>query len=118
MTSRFPAEGADRGERQRHRAEYVVLALTCAGLLLFFPAAAHPFHDPKRALFALAALIATLATGPRWNWAALPLIVVCTLRPSVEWLAFAWSLVAFPALISTPRRWINSSKTSCLPALF
>ena len=74
---------------------------TCAVLLAVWPSAASAFHEPKRWLFALVTFLAVLVTLREWrHWrlAALPLVVVATLRPSVDTLTFAWALVVFPAL--------------------
>lgn len=76
-------------------------------LLAVWPAAASPFHEPKRWLFVALTAVAvglTVRDVRRWSVAALPLVVVTTLRPSVDALAFAWALVAWPALASDRQR--------------
>jgi len=73
----------------------LITLLACCVWLVVWPPAAEPFHEPKRWLFAVAA---ALAVASPWRWTALPLIVVCSLRPQVEWVAFAWAMAAFPAV--------------------
>lgn len=96
------SEGGDASTAlpPRSRSEWLWLA-TCAVLLVVWPSAESPFHEPKRWLFALVSFLAVLLTlraWRQWRLAALPLVVVATLQPSVEVLAFAWALVVFPAL--------------------
>lgn len=84
-----------------------LLLAACAVLLVIWPSAASAFHEPKRWLFAavaLGAVLLTLGDLRRWNVAALPLVVVTTLRPSIEALAFAWALVALPAVVARTDR--------------
>jgi hypothetical protein len=84
-----------------------LLLAACAVLLVVWPSATSAFHEPKRWLFsavALGAVLLTLGDLRRWNVAALPLVVVTTLRPSIEALAFAWALVALPAVVARTDR--------------
>jgi putative inorganic carbon (hco3(-)) transporter len=90
------------------RLSLVITALLCAVLLIIFPTALEPFHEPKRWLFATAVLLAALITFPRWKWTAFPLVVVATLHPTLELVAFAWALATFPALKVSAKTLINA----------
>ena len=73
-------------------------------LIIAWPAAASAFHEPKRWVFVIAAVLGAVLTLPRWKWTALPLLALTVVIPwrspeaGLQAIAFAWALAAWPLL--------------------
>ncbi len=72
-------------------------------LLAVWPASQSAFHDPKRWVFVVAALIGALISLPKWRWTALPLIAFTAVQTwhgaeaGLQAMAFAWALASWQA---------------------
>ncbi len=70
-------------------------------LLAVWPASQSAFHDPKRWVFVVAALLGAVVALPRWRWTALPLIAFTAVQTwhgaeaGLQALAFAWALASW-----------------------
>ncbi|MDP2269205.1 MAG: hypothetical protein Q8N23_06515 [Archangium sp.] len=72
-------------------------------LLAAWPASQSAFHDPKRWVLVVAALIGALISLPKWRWTALPLIALTAVQTwhgaeaGLQAMAFAWALASWQA---------------------